>query len=222
MSPVRPRLKLAGTRATTAIAIVTSAAWLIAVFGQRFFDAAYVGGFVPGRVTGDVVAPGALPVVLTPLSATLVHADIVHLGFNMLMLLWCGRQVEPAFGPRLLTTIYIVGAFAAALGQWALDPFSPSVTIGASGAISAVVAVYALVFSEQKVPSLGPIPSYVVRVTWLAAAWIGLQTMIGLGFGLTGGAIAVGAHIGGFVAGLLLARPLLRYRFKHRAVRPVD
>ncbi len=202
-----------------AIAAVTSAAWVLALIFNRFVDAATTGGFVPGRVFGDVTVIGALPVALTPLTATLIHADLLHLGFNMLMLIWCGRQVEPALGGKLLALLYVVGAYGAALGQWALYPADPSVMIGASGAVSAVVAVYALVFSEQRVRKIGPVPAHIVRALWLGAAWVAIQTAIGLGFGATSGMIAVGAHIGGFVTGLVIARPLLRLRFRG-GVRP--
>ncbi len=64
--------------------------------------------------------------------------------------------------------------------------------------------------------AIGPIPAYVVRIAWLAAAWTILQLLIGFagGFDSLFGGIAIGAHIGGFLAGLLLARPLLARRFK--------
>ncbi|WP_260582327.1 rhomboid family intramembrane serine protease [Sphingopyxis sp. PET50] len=62
--------------------------------------------------------------------------------------------------------------------------------------------------------AIGPIPGHWVRALWLAAAWIGLQLLIGLTGGAGFGNIAIWAHVGGFVAGLLLARPVLRWRFK--------
>lgn len=203
-----------GGRYTNVIAIVTVAAWLLALASAQYVDVSALGGFIPARVMGGFTVVGALPWWLTPFSATLIHADIFHLGFNMLMLVWCGRQVEQAIGGKLLLLLYVFGALAAALGQYALGPNDTSVMVGASGAISAVVAVYALVFSEQRVKPIGPIPAHVVRVAWLAVAWIGIQTLIGFGFGAGGQLIAVGAHIGGFVAGLVLARPLLRWRYR--------
>lgn len=206
-------------RVTLVIAAVTAVAWLSALLMGVFVDVATLGGFVPGRVLGDVVVAGAVPVALTPLTATLIHGDVFHLAFNMLMLIWCGRQIEPALGGKLLVLLYVVGAYGAALGQWALGPADAAVSIGASGAISAVVAVYALVFSEQPVRAIGPIPSHVVRALWLGAAWIGFQSLIGIAMGGAGGfaggaGVAIGMHIGGFLTGLLLARPLLRRRFR--------
>ena len=175
-------------------------------------------GFIPARSAVDGAADGgggfAIPFLLTPLTATLVHGGIAHLLLNMLMLVYCGRQVEAAIGPAALGVLYLVGAYAAAAVQWAFDPQSVSPMIGASGAISAVVAVYALFYGERRARAIGPIPAGAVHVLWLAAAWIGLQLLIGVaGFG--GVAIAVGAHIGGFLAGLVLARPLLLWRYRN-------
>ncbi len=90
--------------------------------------------------------------------------------------------------------------------------------VGASGAISAVIGTYALIYSRSQVSAIGPIPASVVRIVWLAAGWTVLQLMIGLA-GINGGgfgAIAIWAHVGGFLAGLLLARPLLISRFGNR------
>ena len=91
--------------------------------------------------------------------------------------------------------------------------------VGASGAISAVVATYALLYSQQQVRRIGPFSANIVRLAWLAGGWIALQLMIG--FATAGGMgdlgqIAVAAHIGGFLAGLALTRPLLRWRFRKR------
>ena len=59
--------------------------------------------------------------MLTPLTATLVHGGLLHLGFNMLMLVWCGTQVERVLGRTGLIVLYVVGAYAAALAQWAVE-----------------------------------------------------------------------------------------------------
>jgi membrane associated rhomboid family serine protease len=112
--------------------------------------------------------------------------------------------------------LLLAGAYAGAFAQFLANPQSPMPMIGASGAISAVIAVFALLFSSSQAPAIGPIPSHWVRALWLAAAWIGVQLMIGFAGGSGFGAIAIWAHVGGFLAGLLLARPLLRWRFSAR------
>lgn len=206
------------TPATAAITLATVSVSLLLFLTHFNAQAALTAGFIPGIATGTVHAPpglSLLPAYVTPLTATLVHGGIVHLGFNMLMLVYTGQMVERALGWRGLAVLYLVGAYAGAAGQWAQDPSSATPMIGASGAISAIIAAYALLFSEQKVAPIGPIPARIVRILWLAAAWIGIQLLTGIaGMGGAGGAIAIGAHIGGFLAGLILARPLLLWRFR--------
>lgn len=198
---------------TNGIAIVTAVSWLVALLLGRAVDFPALGGFIPARFGGELTVIGAVPAWLTPLTTTLIHADLFHLGFNLLMLVWCGRQVESALGGWMLALVYVVGAYAAALADWAFAPGSMSPGIGASGSISAVLAVYALVFSEQQVKPIAGLPLHVVRALWLGLAWIGIQALIGFALG---GAIGVAAHVGGFVAGLLMARPLLRWRYRQR------
>jgi membrane associated rhomboid family serine protease len=170
-------------------------------------------GFIPLRVAGD--APGfVVPVWLTPLTSALSHGDLIHLGFNMLMLVYCGRMVEAVLGMGPFAALYIIGAYAAAAAQYLADPASPVPMIGASGAISAVIAVYALLFGKNSVERWGPIPSHWVRAIWLAVAWTAIQWMIGLVSSGDGYQIATAAHVGGFLAGLALARPLLAWRYR--------
>lgn len=175
-------------------------------------------GFVPGTVTGAVVAPAGmtiLPSWLTPISATLVHGGYFHLGLNLLMLVFCGWQAERALGWRLLLLVYVVGAYAAAAGQMALDWNGATPMIGASGAISAWVAAYSLLYSQRTVNAIGPLSASLVRALWLAAAWTGVQALVGIASADGGFGIAIGAHVGGFLAGLVLTRPLLRWRFRY-------
>lgn len=207
--------------ATTIIAALTGIVFLLlAVTGYQNL-ATFSAGFIPLRLTaaaqgGLVTDIPMLPLALTPLTATLVHGGWLHVGLNLIMLVYCGRQVETVLGQGRLALLYVAGAYAAALAQWGWDSGETAPMIGASGAISAVIGTYALLYSRQAVNALGPIPASVVRIAWLAAAWVGLQLLLafasgpGTGFGM----VAIPAHIGGFIIGLLLTRPLLRSRFK--------
>ena len=156
----------------------------------------------------------ALPAWLTPLSATLIHGSVVHLALNLVMLLYCGRLVERAIGVGGIVILYLVGAYAAAMGQWALEPLAPVPMIGASGAISAIIAAYALLYGEPRARAVGPITASLVHALWLGATWIGIQLLVSLATIGGGASIAIGAHIGGFVAGLLLTKPILRWRYR--------
>lgn len=180
--------------------------------------AAIIGGFVPATVMQQVRAPEGLwllPVGITPITATLVHGGYLHLALNMVMMIYCGASLERAMGSFAVVTLYGVGAYAAAAGQWALEPGSLTPVVGASGAASALIAAFAMLFSERPVPAIGPIPSRVVRIVWLAAAWIGIQALVGFATAIGEQTIAVGEHIGGFIAGLALARPLLLWRYRN-------
>lgn len=200
-------------RLTYAIAVATAVAFFI---GRLIWPADFISeqaGFIPLRFSADAIG-FAVPTLLTPLSATLAHGDWIHLGFNLLMLVYCGRAVEAVLGAGPLAVLYLVGAYVAAAGQYVVSPISPVPMIGASGAISAVIAVYALLFSRDQVSRWGPVPAHWVRAIWLAVAWTAIQWMIGLVSGGGGYEIATAAHVGGFLAGLALARPLLAWRYR--------
>lgn len=215
--PGARRSALEALPATTLLTGISCAAWLIvSLFGVDGV-VTLAAGFIPATVLNPVSAPPGvylLPFWITPLTATLVHGGIFHLALNMVMLVICGRLLERTIGSWGVVALYGVGAYCAAVGQWALGPDSVVPTIGASGAISALVGAYALLFANQPVPKIGPIPPRVVRVVWLLTAWVAIQLMIGFATSIDGPTIAIGAHIGGFIAGLALARPLLLWRYR--------
>jgi len=113
-----------------------------------------------------------------------------------------------------VVVLYLVGAYAAAAAQWAVEPMSEVPMIGASGAVSAVVGAYALLYGRPRAKAIGPLSARTVHVLWLAAAWTVLNLLIGVLSTQAGMPIAAAAHIGGFVVGLALARPLLVWRWK--------
>jgi membrane associated rhomboid family serine protease len=86
--------------------------------------------------------------------------------------------------------------------------------IGASGAVSAVIGAYAMLFGRNKVRVRDPRLALWLHALWLMAGWVALQLLIGFASGAEGLGIAVAAHIGGFLVGVLLARPLLRFRYR--------
>src|SRR3982751_6844047 len=118
--------------ATVAITALTAFLWLVALFFSSPDQAAIVLGFIPARFSGLIAVSPAVPAILTPLTATLVHSGLIHLGFNLLIFVWCGPAVERVLGKTGLITLYLVGAYAAALAQWATAPASTVPMIGAS------------------------------------------------------------------------------------------
>lgn len=199
--------------ATLMLAGMTAAAFLIIMLG-RLDDAAALGlGFIPARLS--IAAPWpALPVWLTPLSATLVHAGFLHLVMNLLLLAWCGREVERVLGPGPVVILYVAGAYAAAAGQYVLDPLAEYPMIGASGAISALVGAFALSFSRPRPIVRSFRLNRALNTLWILVAWVVLQWMTAFLLGMQGVMVATGAHVGGFIAGLILQKPLLLWRYR--------
>jgi len=200
--------------ATNIIVALTALAWIVTALAGYSDPAAYALGFIPLRVTMPALAVPAAPAFLTPLTATLVHSGLIHLGFNLLILLWCGTQVERVLGATGLIVLYLIGAYAAAGAQWAVNPHGTVPIVGASGAISAVIGAFALSFGQQKRLVSSASLNRTLNALWLLAAWIVLQIMTGLLAGVQGFLLATPAHIGGFIAGLLLQRPLLLWRYR--------
>lgn len=200
--------------ATNVITAVTVFFWVVALLISTPDRTAGVLGFIPARFSGLEVISPAIPAFLTPLSATLAHSGLVHLGFNLLIFVWCGTQVERVLGKTGLLVLYLVGAYASALTQWAVAPGSTVPMIGASGAISAVMGAYALSFGRAKRVTDNFQLNRWINVAWLMAAWVVLQLMMSWLAGGQGYLLATPAHIGGFAAGLLLQRPLLLWRYR--------
>lgn len=193
---------------------ITSLLWLIVWWLRLDFHAAVFAGFIPARIGGMVADGGLMPAFLTPLSATLVHGGFVHLAFNMVILLFCGRAVEAVTGMWGMAILYVVGAYVAAAAHYLVSAGDIIPMVGASGAISAVLGAYAMLFGRTRVRVADPRLALWLNALWLMAAWIVLQLILGLTFSGSGIRIAIAAHIGGFVAGLLLARPLLMVRYR--------
>jgi membrane associated rhomboid family serine protease len=199
--------------ATAIIALVTVAVSAIAIFaGLDYFVA--MAGFIPARLSGLLPLPDALPVWLTPWSSSLLHGGWLHLFINMVMLLFVGSQVERVIGASGVVLAYLVGAIAACLTQFAVDPSSSIPMVGASGALSALFGLYALFFGRPKQVTANQKVNRWIHAAWLLATWVVLQWMSGILAGGQGVLLATPAHIGGFIAGLLLQRPLLLWRYR--------
>jgi membrane associated rhomboid family serine protease len=198
--------------------IALCSAWLI-VTGS-VWSASIAGGFVPLRLTSDIASIEGfapfVPVWLTPLTAAFIHDGWLHLGFNLLSLAIVGTPTQRAVGLRGVLLLLLVGAYAAVAAQWLAGPASPAPMIGASGAISALIGAYALLFGSGKAKAIGPVPAHIVHAVWLAVSWTVLNLAIGWASAGSEMPIAGAAHVGGFVAGMVLLRPLLRWRWSDR------
>lgn len=202
------------------IACVAIELVLLVAGGQVSDFAALKAGLVPGRVTGAVIGlPGSVPAPLTLVTSLFLHAGMAHLFFNMVFLAWVGRHVEWVVGRWRFLLLYFASGIAGGLLEVAMAPASPLPVIGASSAIAGVFGAYAVLFARSRAAGrrvLGvTVSAEVATATWYAAVWIGLQLLIGLAFNSGPGALGIGgvaiwAHIGGFVTGLIFAQPFVR------------
>ena len=200
---------------TVAIIVACTVVYLLMLpSAQLSRDAMYVLGVVPAVVTARVTPDYLeLPVPLTIFTSMFLHGGFWHLAGNMLYLWIFGNNIEDAMGRVRYFVFYVLCGAAAVYANVLLNPASLSPMIGASGAISGVLGAYLLLYPRARVLLGVPIGFLVVGLgrypaVWVLLAWFGMQVVLGA-FDLTRpagaeGGIAFGAHVGGFVAGLLL------------------
>jgi membrane associated rhomboid family serine protease len=163
-------------------------------------------------------AIGPIPEALTFVTYQFLHAGWLHLISNMLFLWVFADNVEDAYGHAGFLLFYLLTGIAGGLVHVLMQPASASPLIGASGAVSGVLAAYAILFPRARVWILLfmriPIP---LPALWVLGGWFALQ-LLNLFFVAPTGDIDVAwwAHIGGFVAGLGLTF-LLRSRLQLRS-----
>lgn len=178
-------------------------------------------GFVPARFLADGPNSGLLPAgAFTLLSSMFLHGGLFHLFANMWMLWIFGDNVEDRLGHGRYLFFYLLCGIAAALAQFWSAPLSRVPMIGASGAISGVVGAYFLLYPRARVLTFIPVFIFFYLVEVPAYVFIGfwflMQFLQGVIFqvGTTGdpgqGGVAWWAHVGGFLAGVVLLQFFLR------------
>lgn len=182
--------------------------YLLTAFGSEdYVQAAMIGlGYIPVTMFEDVVRPDSL--MLVPDNATYItyaflHADIWHLGGNMLFLWVFGDNVEDALGHVKFLIFYLLCAAAGAWLHGVFAPGSHAPLIGASGAVAGIVAAYLMLHPRVKVwiLALGRIP---IRLpAWIVLAlWVLFQFAMLAAMGED--EVSWAAHVGGILAGAVL------------------
>jgi len=158
--------------------------------------------------------PGQIPTWQTAFTSMFMHGGFLHIAGNMLFLAIFGPNVEDAMGYPRFIAFYLLGGLAALAAQVAVDPNSTAPTLGASGAIAAVLGGYIVLYPHARILSLVFIVFFVtiieVPAVFLLGFWFLEQVLFGSA-GLAnpaggGGGVAYFAHVGGFVFGLLAIR----------------
>ena len=157
----------------------------------------------------------------TAVTGMFLHGGLLHIAGNMLFLWIFGNNVEDAMGRGRFLAFYLLGGLVALAGQILVDAGSTAPTIGASGAVAAVLGGYILLYPRARVLTLVFIIFFVTLIELPALVMLGLWFAQQIVFGYTGltrpvggggGGVAYFAHVGGFAFGLLLIRAFVRRR----------
>ena len=171
-------------------------------------------GAVPCRITGACAVPGDFPPpIATIFTSMFMHGGLFHVAGNMLYLWIFGDNVEDILGHGRFLLFYLLSGVAAALAQIVMNPDSRVPMVGASGAVSGVLGAYLILFPYARVLVLLIFGFFFRIVRWPAVIvlgfWIVVQFLNGLitvsvAAGGAAGGTAWFAHIGGFLAGMVL------------------
>ncbi|MDO9417952.1 rhomboid family intramembrane serine protease [Pararhizobium sp.] len=200
---------------TIALIAINVAVWIVtgAAASETFANAAVLGlGYIPAVVFDYAVLPPGFAIVpddATYVTYAFLHSDILHLGSNMLFLWVFGDNVEDALGHIRYLAFYLLCAAAGALMHGLVNTASEAPLIGASGAVSGVVAAYFILHPKVRVWVLVlfriplPLPAFIPLAFWIAQQFYMLLVD-------SDGAVSWGAHVGGILAGALLVVILRR------------
>ena len=211
--------------ATYTIVALNIAAWVLLQgmgSAQALAGSVCQFGLIPGELLGVVAEGTRLPLgagsvcVLgdsgnwyTTFTSMFMHGGWMHIIGNMWFLWIFGDNVEDAMGPVRFFVFYLLCGLAAAAFQVAADPGSQIPMVGASGAIGGVMGAYILLYPRVHVHMLFILVFYVTTIAvpafLMLGYWFVVQVLSGVAtYGQDGGGVAFWAHVGGFVAGVVL------------------
>jgi len=178
------------------------------MLGSQEAALVYEFALIPNQVTTSL----SLGDITDIFTSMFMHAGLAHIGGNMLYLWIFGDNIEDRMGRGRYIMFYLVGGIVASLTHIVTNPTSQIPTVGASGAIAAVLGAYLVLYPQSRVLTLVPL-GFFIRMTMLPAVvvlglWFVLQFFSGL-MSIGGpdvGGVAFWAHIGGFLAGVVLAK----------------
>lgn len=192
--------------------------WQVSLGPAGFERIMYSLGLIPAVLFGQVHLPPELksiPAGLTIFSSMFLHGGWLHLIGNMLYLWIFGNNIEDAMGHVRFIVFYVLCGVGAALAQAVFESSAQIPMVGASGAISGVLGAYLLLYPHARVQVLVPL-GFIMHMMSLPALlvlgfWFVLQLINSTAASAGEGGTAWFAHVGGFVAGMVLI-PLFKYR----------
>jgi membrane associated rhomboid family serine protease len=186
-------------------------------------------GLIPGELTASVTPGTSFPMgeglmcltdpgrqITHIVTSMFLHGSWMHLLGNMWFLWLFGNNIEDSMTRPRFLAFYLLAGLGAALAQVLASPSSAVPMVGASGAISGVMGAYLVLFPRVRVFTMVPLgflitsialPAWVMLIYWVVLQVFGGLTSI---VGEPSGGVAFWAHVGGFVAGLILIKPLER------------
>lgn len=214
MIPLRNDQK---TTTTPYVNVALIAACIVAFLGQimlpeeAFLGMIYAFGSIPALLFTEARLPpefAVLPPTATLFSALFVHGGWAHIAGNMLYLWIFGDNIEDAMGHARYLVFYLLCGALAGLSHAIMNPMSAVPVVGASGAVSGVLGAYVLLYPHARVLVFLPLGpwSRLVRFPafWVLGFWFAFQVLNSLLAPREAGGVAWFAHIGGFLAGMLL------------------
>ncbi|HEX2593621.1 MAG TPA: rhomboid family intramembrane serine protease [Rhizomicrobium sp.] len=173
--------------------------------------------FVPAHgVTATGVPVLTKAALISIVVSMFLHGGWLHLGGNMLYLWIFGNNIEDAMGHVKYALFYFICGFAAAYAMAYMDPTSQIPMVGASGAISGALAAYVLLYPRARINVIVPLGiifyPFKISAVWVVGFWFILQLLSAAMSDASQPGVAWWAHVGGFVAGLVLT-PLLKSRY---------
>jgi membrane associated rhomboid family serine protease len=186
------------------------------LLGQDMAAALNVLGFVPASLRGHSNVPSqilGIPALATILTSMFLHGSILHLAGNMLYLWIFGNNIEDAMGHFRFFAFYLMSGVAAAFSMVYMDPTSHVPMVGASGAISGVLAAYILLYPRARVTVIVPLGivfwPFRISAVWVVGFWFLTQLLLASISDPSKPGVAWWAHVGGFLVGLALT-PLMK------------
>jgi membrane associated rhomboid family serine protease len=179
--------------------------------GKHLDAALGVYGFTPVELLRQAHAPAldaGIPVIATIFISMFLHGSILHIAGNMLYLWIFGNNIEDATGHVRFVVFYLLSGLAAALTMAYMDPTSNVPMVGASGAISGILASYMLLYPRARVTVIIPLGiifwPFRINAVWVVGIWFLMQLFFAAITAPNQPGVAWWAHVGGFAAGIVL------------------
>ena len=181
---------------------------------ESFKALLYQLGMVPANITGLLAGArlGLVAAFLPTLTSMFLHGSWMHVIGNMWFLWIFGDNIEDYLGHFKYLLFYLLSGLGAAFAQVILNPHSRVPTVGASGAIAGILGAYFLLYPRAKVLIWFPILFFFYLPAWVTLGyWFAMQFVSGAATSIanyseTSGGVAFWAHVGGFVAGIVLIK----------------